>query len=376
MPYAQDAFSTLGATRVLEGRNIGAADVRDAELLALRSTTKVNAALLDGSKVRFVGTATIGTDHLDIPYLEQHGIKWCYSPGCNANSVSEYLTAALLTLSQRHGFSLSGKTLGVIGVGNVGSKVVAKGRALGMRILQNDPPREQEWNPSDGSNPFVSLQALLEESDVVTMHVPMNKSGAYPTFHLADEAFFRSMRKGAVFINAARGAVVDTKALISAIKKDKISHAVIDTWEGEPDYRTDLMRYVDIATPHIAGHSFEGRVNGTVMVYLQACRFLGVNDDWSPDSVLPEPDVPLVICDAAGRRIESVLHEIVNRVYKIDADDARFRATADAEPAERILAFDKLRREYPVRREFRFTQVRLNGADAELTNAVQALGFS
>ena len=174
MPYAEDAFSTLGETIALEGRSICAADVKDIDLLATRSTTNVNAQLLDGSKVRFVGTATIGTDHLDIDYLEKRGIHWCYSPGCNANSVSEYITTALLCLADRHRFRLRGKTMGIIGVGNVGRKVVEKAEALGMKVLQNDPPRQRA---EPDNNSFCDLDTLLEESDIVTTHVPITKEG-------------------------------------------------------------------------------------------------------------------------------------------------------------------------------------------------------
>ena len=243
MPFAMEAFSSLGETRILEGRDIKAADVRETDILALRSTTKVNRELLEGSKVRFVGTATIGPDHLDIPYFDKMGIKWCFAPGCNANSVSEYVAAALLYLASKHGFTLEGKTIGVIGVGNVGCRVVEKARALGMRVLMNDPPRERlesresrvesreskvqsrkskvESPKSKGQSlggiecehGFVSLEQVLAESDIITVHVPLTKEGTDKTVHLADAAFFARAKKGLIFINAARGPVVDSPAL-------------------------------------------------------------------------------------------------------------------------------------------------------------------
>ena len=376
MPYVEEAFSTLGDARVLEGRSICAADVRDAEILALRSTTKVNADLLEGSSVRFVGTATIGTDHLDIPYLEKHGIEWCYSPGCNANSVSEYLVAGLLTLAVRNGFTLRGKTLGVIGVGNVGRRVVEKGRALGMRVLQNDPPRARAGDYSAGEvSPFVELPELLAESDIVTLHVPLNRDGVDRTLRLVDAEFLAKMRKGAILVNAARGGIVDSDALLEALQSAQLAHVVLDTWEGEPDYRLDVMNAVDIATPHIAGHSFEGRVAGTVMVYQAACRYLGIDADWTPDNLLPPPEVPYIDCPAGAIAESELLHSIVKRVYDIEADDRRFRATAESDGGGRAKAFDRLRREYPVRREFRFTKVRLGCAGAGIAATLKALGF-
>jgi erythronate-4-phosphate dehydrogenase len=382
MPFVLEAFSTLGEARILEGRDISAADVSDAEILALRSTTRVDRALLEGSKVRFVGTATIGTDHLDLDYFHEAGIRWCFAPGCNANSVSEYITAALLTLGERHALTLAGKTIGVIGVGNVGSRVVAKARALGMRVLMNDPPRERAQRDSEISNvkfqneKFVGLDQILAESDIITVHVPLTREGPDKTLHLADGSFFGRARNGLVFINAARGAVVDTPALLKALDSGKVSHAVLDTWEGEPRYRTDILDRVDIGTPHIAGHSFEGKVMGTVMVYREACRFLGVTPSWSHEPLMPPALVPAVDVDAAGRSDESVLREVVKKLYDIEADDRRFRESAVADDAARAKAFDRLRKDYPERREFHYTTVRLSHGSAALTTKFEGLGFT
>ena len=388
MPYAAEAFGTLGDVVVLDGRSIAAADVRDADILAIRSTTKVDRELLADSRVRFVGTATIGTDHLDIDYFEEVGIRWCYSPGCNANSVGEYFTAALLCLADRHGFELRGKTVGVIGVGNVGSRVVEKAGALDMRVLPNDPPRQRleecdspsaaplDPRPSTlGPLPFVSLDQLLAGSDIVTLHVPLAREGPDRTFHMADDSFFARMKPGCVFLNCARGAVVETDALLRAADRGVARHVVIDTWEGEPAYRQDLLDRADIGTPHIAGHSFEGKVMGTVMVYREACRFLGVEPAWTPDDLLPAPPVPMVEIDARERTDESALWEIVRSVYDIEGDDRRLRDSCAADPANRAWSFDDLRRNYPMRREFRFTHVRAPGASEELQHKISRLGF-
>jgi erythronate-4-phosphate dehydrogenase len=382
MPFVLEAFSTLGEARILEGRDISAADVRDAGILALRSTTQVNRALLEGSQVRFVGTATIGTDHLDLTYFQEAGIHWCFAPGCNANSVSEYITAALLTLGERHGSTLEGKTIGVIGVGNVGSRVVRKARALGMRVLMNDPPRERLQKSGvrsqKGIEPdeaFVSLDRILAESDIITVHVPLTKDGPDKTFHLADGNFFSRARKGLIFLNAARGAVVDTPALLKALDLGQVGHVVLDTWEGEPKYRTDMLARVDLGTPHIAGHSFEGKVMGTVMVYREACRFLGVPATWSHEPLMPTTLVPRVEIDAAGRPDEAVLREVVRKLYDIEADDRRLRDTAVADDALRAKAFDRLRKDYPERREFQYTTVHLKQGSSGLRAKFDGLGF-
>jgi erythronate-4-phosphate dehydrogenase len=397
MPYAHEAFSTLCDPVLLDGRKISRQDVRDADVLAIRSTTPVNAGLLAGSSVRFVGTATIGTDHMDVGYLERAGIRWSSAAGCNANSVSEYVAAALLRLSVRHGLALEGATLGVVGLGNVGSLVADKARALGMSVLACDPPRERaEGSPAPlivpqepgfgpplvpagvfrgGGVPLVSLHRLLEEADVVTLHTPLTDEGPDATRHMADGKFFIRIRKGATFLNCARGAIVETDALLAACGCGRVAHAVIDTWEGEPEYRPDLLRKAAIGTPHIAGHSLEGRVAGTVMVYRAVCRFLGVTPRWSPVGLLPAPAVPRVEVNAAGHPEARALDVLVRSVYDIEADDRRLRGGDNLDGPARAGHFDRLRREYPVRREFRFTSVAVRSGPESLGERVRALGF-
>jgi len=369
MPLAGEAFSTLGQCTLLDGRKIRREDLQNTELLAIRSTTPTGADLLDGTPVRFVGTATIGTDHMDIPYLEEHGIQWCYSPGCNANSVSEYITAALLVLGVRHSIPLSGKTLGVIGVGNVGTRVAEKGRALGMHVLLNDPPR-QRCEPDAG--PFVSLEQLLAESDIVSLHVPLTHEGPDATAHMANADFFKAMRPGSIFLNAARGGAMNTEALLKALRSGHIAHCVIDTWEKEPDISQELLVQADIATPHIAGHSYEGKVQGTVMVYEAACRFLGIRPAWKAEPHMPPPTVPFLTLPPQGQSSEEALHSVVSAIYDICQDDQRLRAAGGHNPE----AFDDLRKHYPMRREFRFTTVSIPPSTPNTVRApLSALGF-
>lgn len=385
MAYPREAFGTLGETSVIEGRSIRAGDVRDADILAIRSTTKVGRDLLEGSSIKFVGTATTGMDHLDTVYLDSAGIRWCYSPGCNANSVAEYIIAALLCLANRHGFMLAGKTIGVIGVGNVGGLVCTKAESLGMRILRNDPPIQRseaggQKSDKKGEGPapghFISLDRLLAEADIVTMHVPLTREGPDKTFHMANEAFFTVLKQGCIFLNSARGAVVDTNALLTALHKGIVSHAVIDTWEGEPAYRRDLLDRIDLGTPHIAGYSFDGKVMGTVMVYKEACRFRGMEPSWVPDDLLPQPVVPKLEIVAKHSNEEKVIWDIVRQVYDIESDDDHLRCGPDDSSCTDYTAhFDNLRGNYPIRREFSFTRVNLETVPSGLATKISGLGF-
>ncbi len=393
MPYVREAFETLGTVDLCEGRSLAPDAIRQADLLAIRSTTRIDRALLEGSRVRFVGTATIGTDHLDRAYLDQAGIRWCYAPGCNANSVAEYVTAALLCLAGRHGFELAGRTIGIVGVGNVGSRVLHKAQALGLRVLANDPPRARAGEcahpvadpdpaaplaaPATGAAavPFRPLGDVLAESDIVTLHTPLTREGADRTFHLADDAFFAALRPGAILINAARGPIVDSDALRRAMDRGIVRHAVLDTWEGEPDFPPDLLERCDIGTPHIAGYSFEGKVMGTVMVYREACRFLGAEPAWSVAPLLPPPTVPALRLPDQWPGLEDLLRLAVRQVYDIEADDRALRAGAGGDTAARRRHFDRLRNTYPERREFRFSTVPAGRQPPAALAALHGLGF-
>ncbi len=317
IPFVQEAFGPLGVVQLVPGRQMTPAIVREAEVLLVRSVTQVNAALLEGSRVRFVATATIGTDHVDEPYLVRRGIGFASAAGSNANSVAEYVVVALLEL-ECHG------TLGVVGVGNVGSKVVRYARALGLRVLENDPPRQRREPLPE----FVSLEQVMAEADIITLHVPLTKTGRDATYHLFDP---RQLRRGTVLFNTSRGAVLENAALIAA---RQLGALVLDVWEGEPVVPLELLKRATLMTPHIAGYSFDGKVNGTRMIYEAVCRFLGVAPSWQPQ--LPPPMQPVLIGED--------LRAVVRQAYDIRADDAALRRAPTA--------FDRLRAEYPVRREF------------------------
>ncbi|MDZ8119564.1 4-phosphoerythronate dehydrogenase [Pontiella agarivorans] len=365
------AFSHAGETVVIPDREICRNDLLDADALIIRSKTKATEELLRETPVKFVGTATAGTDHLDSDWLQRNGIYWCASPGCNANSVSEYLVAGLLTLGHRHGFSLENKTIGVIGCGNVGSRVVKKCHALGMNVLRNDPPLAAVSADPD----FQPLENLLAESDIVTLHVPLVKHKPWPTERMADWLFFEQMKPGAVFINAARGSVCDYDALLDAKSSGAVAQTIIDVWSPEPAFRTDVLKLADLASPHIAGHSYEGKLNGTVACYNELCNFFELRKTWDISASLPTPEVPEIEIDCAGRNDEEILLDIIRRVYNIEEDDRLIREAAVHCEIDRARRFDQLRKNYRIRREFHNTELRLHNASSDLTRKCKALGF-
>ncbi len=372
MPFVREAFGTLGDVLALDGRNITAEHVRDADILVTRSTTRVNASLLEGSRVCFYGSGVIGTDHIDISWLDRQRIAWQSAPGCNAGSVAQYIACALLWLAGRHDFTLEGKTLGVVGVGHVGRKVVDKGRALGMRVVCCDPPRQRD--PSDvEARDFVDLPTLLDAADIVTLHVPLTREGEDATWHMLSMSRLARLKPGAILINAARGPVLDNEAWMRLRGSGPPAHTLLDTWEPEPAYRADVRAAVDLGTPHIAGHSFEGKVNGTLQVYKAACRFLGRPAEYRP--TMPPPPVPMVEVDAAGKSDEEVMRNLALAVYDIAADDAVMRAGCVPDTTARAAAFDRQRRDYPMRREFGATLVRLRHATPTAERKIRALGF-
>lgn len=365
IPFGRETFGHLGDVVTAHGRKIDATMVRDADLLIVRSITRVDGRLLEGSSVRFVGTCTIGTDHVDAAYLEGRGIAFASAPGCNANSVAEYIVAALLVLAHRRVERLEGKAIGVVGVGNVGSKVVAKCEALGMRVLQNDPPLARL---SPGDRRFVSLDALMA-SDFITLHVPLTKRGPDKTWHMADRGFLDRMTPGAVLLNTCRGAVMDNGAA------DDRHDYVLDVWEGEPDISIPLLDRVAIGTPHIAGYSYDGKVKGTSMVYDAACESLGISARYDPLSLVPASPHARMSIQASGRHDEDVLREAVLTVYDIEADDRRMRAIRELPTADCGPAFDRLRKNYPQRREFQNTTIEVIGGSAALRGKFTGIGF-
>ena len=374
IPFGRDAFSHLGSVTLLPGRAMTREALREAHALIVRSVTKVDATLLAGTTVQFVGTATTGVEHIDREYLAARDIGFAAALGCNANAVAEYVLMALLVTAHAQGLVLSGKTLGIIGVGRIGSLVAAKAPALGMQTLLRDPPLAR----ATGDQRYRPLSEILQ-ADFVTLHVPLTLDGPDATFHLIGTDELARMATSSILINTARGEVVDNAALLEALTGRTIGGAVMDVWEGEPSINWDLLNHVTLGTPHVAGYSSDAKINGTVMLYHACCRFWGMKPAWTPPPDLPTPlapgPSPHVAFDATGKDFQTLAHEMITTLYDLPGDHARMRdALAVPEPL-RPNAFDRLRRDYPHRREFAVSPISIKDGDRNLFARLQALGI-
>ena len=364
IPFLRGALEPYAEVVYLPGAQTTAEVVKDADALITRTRTICNEALLAGSSVKAIATATIGFDHIDTAWCEANGIAWSNAPGCNSWSVKQYISSVLAVLAQRRGLSLDTLTLGVVGVGNVGSKVADVGRAFGMRVLLNDPPRER----AEGPGAFTDLDTLLEESDIVTVHVPLTRSGADATWHLFDAGRLARMRPTQILINSSRGPVVDNAALKDTLRKGGLKAAVLDVWEGEPDLDPELVGLLDIATPHIAGYSADGKANGTTMSVRYLAKQLGLPlTDWTASGV-PAPEQPLCFTlDASGKSTQEVLTEAVLHTYDVRRDSDALRAD--------LGAFERLRGDYMIRREPSAFTLSLRGGTPGLASRLETIGF-
>ena len=332
--------------------------------------TNVNRALLEGSNVRFVGTCTIGTDHLDLDYFKQAGITWSSAPGCNARGVVDYVLGSLLTLAEIEGADLKQRTYGVVGAGQVGGRLVQVLQGLGWKVLVCDPPR----HAAEGGD-FVSLEQIIEQCDVISLHTPLKKHGAQSTWHLFDKKRLNQLKPGTWLINASRGPVVDNAALRQVLLEREDLQAVLDVWEGEPEVDVALAELCVLATPHIAGYSLEGRQRGTAQIYQAYCNFLGRPAEVSLSDLLPAPWLSQVALHAQTDPAWA-LAMLCRGVYDPRRDDADFRRSLVGNVSEQRAAFDALRKHYPKRREIDGLQVRIEGESAELQQIVMALGAS
>jgi len=399
IPFVKDCFSSIGEVEVFGGRQIRPDVVGDADCLLVRSVTKVDSDLLAGSRVRFVGTATIGFDHIDVEYLARNNVGFASAPGSNANSAAEYVVAGLFEIGQKCKKRVGGKSIGIIGVGNVGSRVAKKCAALGMKVLLNDPPLQRqeishrghrehrETNkklPADSKpddicgREYLPIEELYD-CDFVTLHTPLTFEGVDKTFHLADEKFFKSLKAGCIFFNTSRGGVVDSRALKETTKAGKLRAVVLDVWENEPNIDTELLEMVDIGTPHIAGYSLDGKIAGMIMIYKAACKYFGLEAKFDIKDFLPEPDVPQLKINPNSGSEQDVLRGAVEKIYRISEDDLKLRQILDV-PAERKGEFfDDLRKNYPVRREFQNTRIILATEATEsienLSKKLKGIGF-
>lgn len=361
IPFLRGALEPYAKLIYMPGKEINRAAIKDADALIIRTRTKCNEELLSGTGVKFIGTATIGYDHIDTGYCERNNIKWTNAPGCNSTSVMQYVTAAILHLSHKYNFDPGDKTIGIIGVGNVGSKVEKSARILGMNVILNDPPRARK----EAGN-YVPIDDILRNSDIITIHAPLNMSGQDLSYHLFNEISFNKMKNGTFLINSARGEIVESQALKKALASGKIK-AVLDVWENEPDIDLDIMDMADIATPHIAGYSTDGKANGTSMIVNSLCRFFNLPvAEWYPQNV-PLPQIPEIKIDVTGKSDTDIIREAVNHSYNIMYDDGKLRL----KPSD----FEKQRGDYYLRREFTSYTVKLDGKNESAKNKLKMMGF-
>lgn len=373
IPCVEEAFGRFGPVRVKPGRDIVSSDIAAADVLLVRSVTPVGPELLEGHSLRFVGSATIGTDHVDLAYLRARGIPFAHAPASNADSVADYVLVALLALACRRDTSLQDRTVGIVGCGNIGGRLVRRLRALGMTVLRNDPPRARAAEEEGRPHAFVSLDTVLAEADVVTLHVPLTTDGPDPTHHLVDAAFLERLNDGAWLLNTSRGPVVDGGALRTARTQGPLGAAVLDVWENEPVPDPALLRAVDVATPHIAGYAYDGKVRGTAMLYEALCEQLGAEPIWEGTEALRPSSKDALQCTPPDPRLPTVdwLSNLARQAYDLRVDDAALRALADRRPEARANGFTQLRTDYRRRRELQRHTVPRTAVPSAYLHAVE-----
>lgn len=364
IPYIKGVFEPYGDVLYLRGSAITSETVRDATALIVRTRTRCDAALLEHSTVSCLATATIGFDHIDTDYCDERGILWNNASGCNADSVRQYMASALSALCKRKGLSLKGKTIGVVGVGHIGSRVAELAGLLGMRVLLNDPPRARKEGPTG----FCSLEAVMHQANIITLHVPFVSEGEDATFHLVDEAFVRGLSRKPILINTCRGEVMATQTVLEARRKGVLSGLVLDCWEHEPRINLELLDAADIATPHIAGYSRDGKAQAATMAvrFISQALHLGL-DEWK---VTPteKPEKPTIMLDGKGLSDEALVVEAVLATYDILQDDSALRRYPEH--------FERLREAYPVRREFPAFEITASNISAKARLMLCDLGFA
>jgi erythronate-4-phosphate dehydrogenase len=365
IPFVRKCFKSVGDVLTIHGRKITPEILKDADALLVRSITKVGKDLLDSTNVKFVGTATIGFEHVDLNYLSVRKIGFASAPGSNANSVAEYIVSAILNLAEKYKFDITEKSIGIVGVGNVGSEVEKKANALGMKVVLNDPPLKRQ----SGDEKYRPIEEIFD-CDIITLHVPLTLEGIDKTYHLADEKFFKSLKPGTIFVNSSRGRVMNTAALKIAITSAKIKACVLDVWENEPNIDIGLVKMVDYGTPHIAGYSYDGKVVGMIMIYDAFCRHFGIKPKFSAKDFLPKPQVEKIVISKDDPK---PLLTIVNTLYDIKKDGEKLRQIIKKDIEKQGAYFDSLRKNYHIRREFQNTVVSVE--DRKLERVFNGLGF-
>ncbi len=368
IPYARRFFSTLGEVVPLDSRDITPVSVRDADCLVIRSVTTVDEHLLDGSRVKCVASNSSGTDHVDTGYLDTRAVPLFNAKGCNANSVAEYVLSCLFVLSEQFGIGLEGKTAGIIGCGHVGARLRSLLHVTGLETQVYDPFIRDE----NGRFVFRDLDSVLS-SDIITLHVPLTTAGEYPTAHMVDRQFLGRLKNGVIFINTARGGVVNERDLIDFARKNGACRLVLDVWDNEPDINDELFALASLATPHIAGYSAQARLNATRRVYEQVCGYFDV--DATADAViLADDDAELNL--SGFDRVPDAVRTAVLASYDVRSDCAALNGLAATEPHKRGAFFNSLRTDYPSRREFPALRVALSDNQGVIGEKLSGLGFS
>lgn len=340
---AKSAFNKFGEVFLLKSEEITNDFIKDADILIVRSTVNVNADLLRNSKIKFVGSATIGDDHIDKEYLKSKNIVFSNAEGCNAESVVEYIISALLEYANESEEPLSGKSIGIIGCGRIGSRVAQITEAFGMDVVKNDPPLKR----LTGSAEYYELEKLFD-CDFITIHAPLNKSGIDKSLHLLNEQNLNKINPNAVLINSARGAIIDNDILTWILSQKKLKAAILDVWENEPNISAELLKLTYIGTPHIAGYSHEGKLTGTKIIYDALCAFLKIEPEWSP--IIESPQQPQIILKNNINE-ELIIYAAIKHCYNIKNDNDIFKKSIYSSTNIGV-EFKNIRRNYPIRREF------------------------
>nr|WP_321407331.1 4-phosphoerythronate dehydrogenase [uncultured Carboxylicivirga sp.] len=363
IPFLKGVFENVCEIEYLPGAQITNDILKDADALITRTRTKCNEESLKDTSVKMIASATIGYDHIDTQWCEANGIMWTNSPGCNAESVKQYIASVFGMLVIDKGWILKGKKLAVVGVGNVGSRIVKLAEALGMIVYKVDPPRER-LEPQER---FYRLNDIVGEMDIITFHTPLNREGEDKTYHLCDSLLLSKMKNSALVINSSRGEVIDGDALKKALAEEQIGAAVLDVWENEPAIDRELMNLVWLVTPHIAGYSLDGKANGTMMSIQAISREFNLGlDNWEPNDIpLPKNDNLTIDCKYLST--EQVVANAFNQTYTIKEDDIRLRMRTDE--------FEKQRGNYPIRREFKAFNVGLQNASDKPAKILESVGF-
>lgn len=360
---AAQVFEQFGQLRLVNGRDITRQMLQDTDVLLVRSVTPVNAALLQDTPVRFVGSATAGIDHVDVSYLQNNKIEFAYAPGSNARSVAEYVLSCLLQLGRRDSFELAGKTIGIIGVGEVGSRVKNLLEKLGMDCLLNDPPRAEQ----DDNEEWLPLQALTD-ADIITCHVPLTRDGRHATYRLINQQFLEQLRPDVILINTARGDVIDEDDLLNFIKTHPGARLVIDVWSNEPHINSALLERAEITTPHIAGYSYDGKLKATRQLANALQSWLHADK--------------ITLSESGDRQVfklqakQDNVFEAVMSAYDVTEDSNKLKQTLQFAAIERGICFDQLRRDYPIRREFKHVAISMHDISEQDKLRLQQLGFT